>query len=169
MDLDCVITGSPWLFNKHLLVSQTIKPAEDPLQIPLVFVDVWVLVHDLKPGYISESITVSLGNFVGSFVEYNSTFTSFIDDDELVMRIRVKMGIRNPLRRRKKLADLDGSFFYTHFSYERIHVFCYFREKLGHTDSFCDLLLHKSKCELKPLWGANLHVVVRRHQLSLSS
>lgn len=84
------------------------------------------------------------------------------------MRIRIRMDTTKPLRRKWKLVDPDGSVFYAFFSYERIYVFCFLCGKLGHSDSYCDLLLHHKREKLKPQWDVSLRAASRRSQCSSS-
>ncbi|KAJ8769655.1 hypothetical protein K2173_005258 [Erythroxylum novogranatense] len=77
VDLNRAIEGAPWLFNKHLLIWSKIGTNEDPLRIPLISTNVWVIIKDLKPGFMREDVVNSLGNFVGggddmSFMETDS-------------------------------------------------------------------------------------------------
>uniref|UniRef100_A0A2C9VA48 CCHC-type domain-containing protein n=1 Tax=Manihot esculenta TaxID=3983 RepID=A0A2C9VA48_MANES len=167
VDLERVLQGTPWLYNNHLLILHALMEGEDPLQVPLIFVDEWVQVHDLKIGFYMATIAINLGNFVGSFLDYDTTYYSSNEKDSY-MRIRVRVDVRNPLKRRKKLVTPTGEAFYARFAYERFMVFCFFCGRLGHTDSFCGLLLHKKK-ELQPLWGPELRAVCRRNLRSTSS
>ncbi|KAJ8749528.1 hypothetical protein K2173_025723 [Erythroxylum novogranatense] len=136
VDMDRVLDGTPWLFNRHLLLLRRIQPGDDPLHIPLIFIEVWVVVRKLRPGYMTEL---------------------------------VRIDTTKPLHRKKKIVDPDGSVFYALFSYERIFVFCFLCGKLGHTDSFCDLLLHHKREELKPMWDESLRAAGRRTQRPTSS
>ncbi|MBA0675251.1 hypothetical protein Goari_016805 [Gossypium aridum] len=45
-----------WTFNNHLLVFHRLKEEEDPMEVPLVFSAFWIQVHDLIPGFFSESM-----------------------------------------------------------------------------------------------------------------
>ncbi|MBA0699400.1 hypothetical protein Goari_001041 [Gossypium aridum] len=65
VDMDRVLWGSPWTFNNHLLVLHRLRKGEDPNFVPLVFVEFWVQVHDLLPGFYFEEVARQLGNFVG--------------------------------------------------------------------------------------------------------
>ncbi|KAJ8775365.1 hypothetical protein K2173_023130 [Erythroxylum novogranatense] len=161
VDMERVLTGAPWLFNKHLLVFSPIKPGEDPLLISLIYVDICVEVWDLQPGFMTATVASSLGNFIGSFLEYDTSHSP-TDGLDLFMKIRVRLDVRQPLKRKKKLIAFDGHPFHVTFRYQQIQVYCYFCGKLGHTDSFCDLLLHHKKEDLKPLWSENLRALPRR-------
>ncbi|KAH1033109.1 hypothetical protein J1N35_045283 [Gossypium stocksii] len=50
VDIQQVLSGSPWFFNNHLLILHKIQPGEDPLEVQLLFTEFWVQVHDLPPG-----------------------------------------------------------------------------------------------------------------------
>ncbi|MBA0812531.1 hypothetical protein Gohar_026496, partial [Gossypium harknessii] len=61
----------------------------------------WMLVHDIPHGFMSENVAKQLGNFIGAFLDYD---TSFIQSGNMrVMRIRVKLDVRRSLQRRKSL------------------------------------------------------------------
>ncbi|KAK5794045.1 hypothetical protein PVK06_035237 [Gossypium arboreum] len=51
IDISRVIIGAPWTFNNHLLVFHRIGENEDPMDIPLVYSDWWIQIHDLPPGF----------------------------------------------------------------------------------------------------------------------
>lgn len=42
LDISQVIIGAPWTFNNHLLIFYRIQENEDPMAVPLVFLDWWV-------------------------------------------------------------------------------------------------------------------------------
>ncbi|MBA0645890.1 hypothetical protein Goklo_013921, partial [Gossypium klotzschianum] len=54
IDINRVIDGNPWTFNKHILVLYKQKSGEDPLRVPLYSVNYWVQIHDLMMGLMSE-------------------------------------------------------------------------------------------------------------------
>ncbi|MBA0846103.1 hypothetical protein Goarm_022977, partial [Gossypium armourianum] len=55
IDINRVIDGNPWTFNKHILVLYKQKSGEDPLRVPLYSVDYWVQINDLTMGLTSKS------------------------------------------------------------------------------------------------------------------
>ncbi|KAA3482762.1 reverse transcriptase [Gossypium australe] len=135
MDLERVLKGCPWTFNNHLLVLHTIQWGEDPLRIPLIKAPFWIQIHDIPIGFFSENLAIQLGNFIGEFMEYNGSNLS--KENRNYMRIRVKIDVRRPLKRRKQILCY-GKFSYVKFRYERLSLFCFFCGRLGHNDSFCD-------------------------------
>ncbi|MBA0562748.1 hypothetical protein Golob_007771, partial [Gossypium lobatum] len=71
-DIERVMDGDPWTFNKHLLVYHQLQLGEDPLRVPLHFVDYWIQVHDLSPGLMSEGIIKQFGAFLGTYIDYDA-------------------------------------------------------------------------------------------------
>ncbi|KAJ8766763.1 hypothetical protein K2173_007830 [Erythroxylum novogranatense] len=160
VDFYRVVEGIPWSFNRHLLVWSTIENGQDPLHVPLLFVNVWVHVKGLRQGFFHEEVAKSLGNFIDSYVTYDLKYNS--QPHETILRIRSQLDVRQPLRTKKKLVDTKGEAFYAKFSYDWIHVFCYLCGLIGHTDSYCEQRLHKKLEELCFEWNDSLRVSNRR-------
>lgn len=78
----------------------TIAAGEDPLKIPLMNVKFWIQIHDLPTDFMSESIGKKLGNFMGSFIEYDPNNNKSIWRE--CMRIRIMVDVRKPLKRKKR-------------------------------------------------------------------
>ena len=168
VDFERVWNGTPWLFNNHLLILHPLQHGEVPLLVPLIYVSEWVQIHDLKAGFFSESVARSLANFIGDYLDHDLTRVSTVESESYV-RVRVRMDVRNPLKRRHRLVAPDGTSFFARFAYEHFQVFCFPCGRLGHTDSFCDLLLHHKKESLTPHWGPELKAIQRRYQRPTSS
>ncbi|XP_012081522.1 uncharacterized protein At4g02000-like [Jatropha curcas] len=167
VDVDRVLSGSPWHFNRKLLLWQMIKDGEDPLLISLIHADFWLQVHDLPKGFMTETATNLLENFVGIFVAYHIKVLTSLQPTYL--RIWVRLDIRQPLRRRKKLILPSGDAIFVKFRYERLTVLCLLCGKLGHMDNFCELCLHLKKEELRLEWNNSIRVPGRRQAVRGSS
>ncbi|MBA0760158.1 hypothetical protein Gotri_022922 [Gossypium trilobum] len=101
IDFDRFLEGSPWTFNGHLLVFHSVRKGEDPMVVPLIFVDFWVQIHNLPFGLILEVMGRQFGNFIGTFLEYDMKamgrgFRGY-------MRVSVQVDIRDPLKRCNKI------------------------------------------------------------------
>ena len=96
VDLKRVLTGGPWTYDNHLLILHWIQPGEGPNQIPLNSIDVWVQVFDLPFGYMSKSVGKQLGDYIGSFLEYDSNnsceYHGFWAQDPLLNRPSICTG-----------------------------------------------------------------------------
>lgn len=101
LDLERVINGGPWTFEQHLLIFSKLETGMNPMQMDLVEVDFWVQVHDLPVGYMSERIARDIGNYVGKFIEADAN--NFTGMWKSYMRLRVRLDVRNQLKRRMKI------------------------------------------------------------------
>ncbi|TYG69195.1 hypothetical protein ES288_D05G211800v1 [Gossypium darwinii] len=50
----------PWSFKRHLIIFHRLGQGEDPLQVPLVYTDFWVQVHNLPIGVVLEGLAPTL-------------------------------------------------------------------------------------------------------------
>lgn len=73
---------------------------EDPLKV-----DLWVQMHDLPIGYMSEIVGKQLGNFLGTFIQYDPNNNSSIWRE--FMRLRVRIDVKKPLKQKKKIVRKD--------------------------------------------------------------
>lgn len=105
-DMNWVLKGGPWSFDNAMLVMAEIPNGEDPVNVPLWHVNMWVHIFDLPTGFMSEGVGKQLGNFLGEFLEYDSKNNSRIWRE--FMRIRVRLDVRKPLKRRKKVMKKNG-------------------------------------------------------------
>ncbi|KAE8681103.1 hypothetical protein F3Y22_tig00111342pilonHSYRG00154 [Hibiscus syriacus] len=137
VDADRLERGGPWNFNSHLLILHRLSAGDDPLAILLVFLDYWVLVHDVPIGFMSKKVARALGNFLGVFIDYDSTALSL--GYRRIMRIRARLDTRLPLKRRKKLILGNG---------------------LG--ESYCPQRLNNINQNINLEWDASLRAPPRR-------
>ncbi|XVF56998.1 hypothetical protein PTKIN_Ptkin06aG0167400 [Pterospermum kingtungense] len=63
--------GGLWSFDNHLLVLHKLVSGENPLEVPLFFVDFWVQVYNLQSGFMSETVGKALGDYIGKFMAYD--------------------------------------------------------------------------------------------------
>lgn len=61
----------------------------------------WVLLYDLPRGMMSNKILQSIGNYIGTFLKEDPNNIS--GGWKLYVRIRVRMEINKPLKRRMKI------------------------------------------------------------------
>uniref|UniRef100_A0A803PV21 Reverse transcriptase n=1 Tax=Cannabis sativa TaxID=3483 RepID=A0A803PV21_CANSA len=66
IDIQAVIDGSPWTFNRIQLVFHRLKRGEDPRLIRLHKLDMWIQLHDLKYGFMSDWVVKHVGNYIGT-------------------------------------------------------------------------------------------------------
>ncbi|MBA0636001.1 hypothetical protein Godav_024682 [Gossypium davidsonii] len=79
---------------------------EDPLTVQFHWVDFWLLIHDILLGFMADTVAHQLGNFIREFIEYDTAATQL--GYKRIMRIRVRVDVRKPLKRKKRIALKNG-------------------------------------------------------------
>lgn len=90
-----------------------LKDGQNPRCVELNYIDMWMQVHDLKVGFMSENILKSIGNYAGVYVSScPSNFTGVWRD---YMRIGVTINLSKPLKRRMKIKMTGEEWFWVNF------------------------------------------------------
>ncbi|XP_057791957.1 uncharacterized protein At4g02000-like [Salvia miltiorrhiza] len=155
-----VYDGGPWSFGNFPLILHRLKHGEFPLTVPLDSLPFWIQIHDLPAGYLTEGVGCLLGNFIADFMEYDSSNSSGVWRQYI--RIRVVVRVSDPLKRFKKIKQKDGSSFTVNFKYERLNIFCFLCGRLGHFESYCELMFNPASKENEQEWGVWLKAADRR-------
>lgn len=134
LDIKRVLEGSLWTFNRALLVFERLEEGDNPLNIKLNHVDMWVQVHDLQVGFRSERVIKDIGNYIGSFVQ--NDVNNFSGVWREFFRMHVKIDINEPLRRKMKLKKKGGEWVWANFKYEHVPMFCFICGIIGHSKRF---------------------------------
>lgn len=69
VDIKRVIDGSPWTFRRFQLVFKRLKEGDNPRAVSINNLDIWVQMHDLSPGFMSQRVVKDVGNYIGTFIE----------------------------------------------------------------------------------------------------
>jgi hypothetical protein len=160
LDVQKVLKGGPWFFNKHMLILGSMAQMTQPEQVPLYSVPFWVQVHNLPAGAMSEKNGRQIAESMGEFLEYDAKNNS--NFWRKFMRIRVMLDVRRPLKRTKRLKKPGGGVQEVQFNYERLGMFCYYCGLLGHTDESCDLLFSAEFDDGVRKWGPEVRVEFRK-------
>lgn len=165
VDLNRVLEGMPWFFNKHALMLHQLNLKEDRLTIPLHFVVFWIQIYDLPLSLMSEAMANRFGTFFGELLEYDMRIptTGF----QRFMRIKVKIDALQPLKRLKKL-QVGNQNYYARFQYEKLSVFYFICGKLGHGESYCSIRVHTDSVSIVFGWDVSLRAAGRGGPLRVS-
>nr|KYP48445.1 hypothetical protein KK1_029907 [Cajanus cajan] len=123
LDLKHVLDNGPWNFENNILIVSKIFEGDIPKDIPLNHVDVWVQVHNLPAGFMSQNIGELLGNSLGIFIDYDSKHNASLWKS--YMCICIKKDICSPLEKYKKIKKQGGEWKTVIFKYEKIGQFSY--------------------------------------------
>ncbi|CAN1767560.1 hypothetical protein LINPERHAP1_LOCUS10307 [Linum perenne] len=162
VDLKRVLELGSWLFDESLLVLHELKPGEHPNSVELCHADYWVRVYDLPPSFYSMAVGKALGNYVGDFLEYDEN--NMMTFDREYMRLKVRLDVRKPLKREKKLRVEGGECVTGTFKYEKLPTFCYICGRMGHIDRYCEALFQVPEEQIVRLWSEELRAPMRKQK-----
>ncbi|MCI06737.1 hypothetical protein A2U01_0027797, partial [Trifolium medium] len=135
LDMEAVLNGGPWTFDNNMLIVERVQIGMQIDNIQLNYVDFWVQIHNLPTGLMKERVGKTLANYIGSFLEYdkknNSSFWM------QYMRVRVKVDVRQPLKKDTKVKNMAGEWCTVNFKYEKLGVFCFVCGIMGHAENKC--------------------------------
>lgn len=157
---DRIIKQGPWSYDQHLLVVEKVEQGMDPNMVPLFHSDVWVQVFDLPCGFMSTQVGRHIGDYIGKFLE--SDQNNFNGHWRSYMRIRVKLDVRNPLKRRMKIKKEGGEWCWVNFKYERLSTFCFYCGLMGHSEFFCIKMLQNDAMDAPRPYGMFMKATTKR-------
>ncbi|XP_065877908.1 uncharacterized protein [Euphorbia lathyris] len=160
IDKERVEEGGPWSFDGKLVLGEC-GIGQKPEQVELSMLPIWVQVYGIPVGFFSEAVGRQIGEFIGGFVQYDGNNDMSSRRMEY-MRIRVRVDVRSPLKRCKRIKRSVFEFSFLQFKYERLCNFCFLCGVLGHTERFCDNLFIEDTRGLKREWGIWLVAQARR-------
>jgi hypothetical protein len=160
LDMEAVLNGGPWTFDNNMLILERVQLGVQIDQIPLFYTTMWVQVHNLPMGLMKENVGVKLANYIGSFVEYDkNNNTSFWRQH---MRIRVKIDVRQPLKKETKVKNREGEWCIVTFKYEKLGIFCFLCGIMGHAENKCVLRYDMEHDDGRREWTAEIRADNRR-------
>jgi len=134
-EMECIYQTGPWLFDNFMLVTRKVSFGENPTVMPLDKAEIWVQLHNLPFGFMTETIGFLIGNHVGRFVKYD--FENNCGTWRKFMRIKVEIDVNEPLEQSWLFERESAEAVTVEFKYERLGDFCYVCGILGHTHNFC--------------------------------
>uniref|UniRef100_A0A803PF19 Reverse transcriptase domain-containing protein n=1 Tax=Cannabis sativa TaxID=3483 RepID=A0A803PF19_CANSA len=167
IDIDRVVEGSPWTFDRVPLVFSRLKEGEIPRSVMPNKLDFWIQLHGMSTGFMSAKVVKDIGNYVGTFVEADKNNFMGIWRDYLRVRVAVRVDL--PLKRRMKLEKKGGEMCYANFKYEDLPTFCFICGILGHSEKFCPKLFDTPPHLIKKPYSLELKAMPRRRQHTIGS
>ncbi|KAM6575647.1 hypothetical protein CsatA_023974 [Cannabis sativa] len=167
VDIQRVINGSPWTYDRMQLIIERLNVGGDPKSLPLNTLDIWVQLHNVEPGFMTETTLQKVGNTMGKYLE--SDPKNFIGVWRDYLWMRITLNIEKPLRRRLKITKDDGSWFWINFKYERTPTFCFICGIIGHSDKYCPKLFHQPIDQLAKPYGEFMKALPPRNHKNVGS
>ncbi|KAK5783716.1 hypothetical protein PVK06_038229 [Gossypium arboreum] len=100
------------------------------------------------------------GNFLGQFLEYDTSIPTM--GIKKFMHIRIRLNVTILLKRKKKVQIGKNWIVYAYFQYEKLSLFCFICGKIDHGESFCPFRTRNELSKIVFGWDISLHAVVRR-------
>uniref|UniRef100_A0A803PDL7 Reverse transcriptase domain-containing protein n=1 Tax=Cannabis sativa TaxID=3483 RepID=A0A803PDL7_CANSA len=167
VDIQRVMEGSPWTFNRMQLIFERLQEGVEPRSLVLNKLDMWIQIWDVRPGCMTATFVENIGNILGSFVETDPK--NFIGVWRDYLRVRVTFNIDKPLRRRLQCTKTDGTVFWVSFKYERVPTFCYICGLIGHSERFCRRLYHEPIETITKPYGELMRAKFQKHNQNIGS
>lgn len=101
---------------------------------------------------MTELVGIQLGDFFGEFLEYDHKNNASLWRE--YMRIKVKLDVRKPLKRKKRVLRRNGSEVIVSCKSERLGDFCFTYGIMSHTERYCSKFLNREKNEVDKEWGS---------------
>jgi 14-3-3 protein epsilon len=167
LDMEAVLQGGPWSFNNQMLIIERVQLGVQIENIPLYHVDFGVQVHNLPTGLMAERVGKTLANYIGSFVEYDKNNKGSFWRE--YMRIKVRVDIRQPLKKESRVKNQGGQWCTVNFRYEKLGVFCFVCGIIGHGENKCSIRFSMAADDGSRGWSKELRADPRRRNGRQSS
>lgn len=161
LDIKRVLEGSPWSFNRKALIITRMKVGDILRVVDLNTLDLWVQVHDLRSGFMTEKVLKEVGNYIGAYMD--SCSNNFVGVWREYLRVRVKIDLTKPLKRRMKMRRTGDEWFWIIFKYENVPTFCFICGLMGHSDKFYSKFFDTPESEIVRPYGSWMRASVKRH------
>jgi 14-3-3 protein epsilon len=160
LDMEAVLNGGPWTFDNNMLILEQVHLGVQIEQIPLFHVTMWVQVHNLPTGLMKATVGEKLANYIGVFVDYDKNNNSSFWRQ--YMRIRVRIDVRQPLKKDTKVKNREGEWCTVNFKYEKLGIFCFLCGIMGHAENKCELRYAMEQDDGRRDWSVEIRAENRR-------
>ncbi|KAL8098348.1 hypothetical protein AgCh_031201 [Apium graveolens] len=167
VDIRRVIEGSPWKFDRFHLVLQWVCEGDNPRTVEINNIDLWVQLHDMSTGFMSQRVATDIGNYIGRYIDGDPN--NFVGFWREFLRIRVSIPLNSPIKRRMKLKKSEKEWCWVNFKYEAIPTFCFICGMMGHGERFCDRIFDSPIENIEKPYGAWLRADPRRRTHTMGS
>lgn len=164
--MNWVLRGGSWSFDNTMLVFEEVPKEEEPRNVPMWHVNIWIQIYDLPTGFMTKAVNQQLGNFFGQFLEYDHKNNTSIWRE--LMRLRVRLDVRKPLKRKKKITMRNEAYVIVSCNYEHLGDFCFTCDIVSDTERYYSRLLNDTE-EINQEWGSWLRAQPCRSSGSVRS
>ncbi|XP_031097099.1 uncharacterized protein At4g02000-like [Ipomoea triloba] len=142
IDINKVLNNGPWSYDQSLLLLKQIEPNTSPHGILLTHADFWVQAYNIPSGMQTTKTAEMISAYLGMFITADVDVLGGLWKDFL--RVRARIDISKPLRRKMNVKPATGDPFYIDFKYEWLPTFCFLFGIIGHNENDCDILFESN-------------------------
>ncbi|KAK1380771.1 hypothetical protein POM88_027515 [Heracleum sosnowskyi] len=143
------------------------KEGDDPRTMEINNLDLWVQLHGMNAGFMSQRVVTDVGNYIGKFLE--SDTNNFMGVWREYLRVRVTIDLTKPLKRRMKLRKSQTNWCWVNFRYEGIPTFCFICGMIGHGEKFCEKIFDTPVEQIEKPYGAWMKAEPRRRSHTMGA
>ena len=136
-DVERILDGEPWSFDKHLVVMNRYENESSLQDIKFEKTKLWVQIHGILIKYMTTEVAKKIGSVLGEVFEL---IDPKIFDGGHFIRIQASIDLSMPLCRGRLISIQEGGKqVWISFKYETLPNLCYWCERLTHDDRDCKL------------------------------
>ena len=146
-DVDRILEGEPWTFDKHLVVMNRYEDESTLQDVKFEKTKLWVQLHGIPIKYMTIEAAKKIGSVLGEV--FSSTNPKLFDGGHFIrIQVTIDLSLRLCHGRLVSVGE-EGKQVWISFKYERLPNICYWCGRLTHDDRDCDLWI-ESEGTLKP-------------------
>ena len=130
-DVDRILEGKPWSFDKHLVVMSRYKNESLIQDIKFDKTKLWVQVHGIPIKYMTIEAAKKICSVMGEV--FTPTDPNLYDGDHFI-QVQVSTDLSLPLCRGRLISMGKGKQVWISFKYKRLPNLCYWCGRLTHND-----------------------------------
>lgn len=93
------------MFGRFHLVMQCLKEGDNPRIVDVKEIDMWVQLHDMSVGFMSQHVATDIGNYIGKYIDEDPN--NFVAVWRDYLYIRVLIPLEQPIKWHMKLRKSD--------------------------------------------------------------
>lgn len=167
LDIQRAVEGSPWTFDRQLLLLHVLAEGEDPMTVHVNKTLFWVQIHDLLVSFRLKRVCKDIGNGLGTYV--NSDPKKFSNIWQPYMRVQYAHDVFHPILTGTTIKKKGTLGSLVKFRYEKIPTVCFICGLFGHNEKVCNLVFDNPEKEFTKIPNPIIRALIKcQRQMSIS-
>ena len=139
-EVDRILEGEPWTFDKHLVVMSRYESESSLQDVRFEKTKLWVQLHGIPVKFMTVEAAKKIGSVLGEV--FAPTVPKIFDGGHFI-RIQASIDLSLPLCRGRLISVGEGGKqVWISFKYKRLPNMCYWCGRLTHNDRDCELWIN---------------------------